>query len=129
MKKGILVTEKNIAMIFGRLKKVISKKKFLSARSFYTRDLNKVKQMQSLCGDGCQALFDASKKCIASRLMLDTAGVTLSKNSPYIWLNSADYGYLSVRPGNKVFISGNNIYIERTDYAIKRDQKFIMCVS
>lgn len=48
MKKGILVTEKNMAMILGHIKKVLKKKTSMATRSVYTKHIKRVNEFLNL---------------------------------------------------------------------------------
>jgi len=126
MKKGIVVTEKNMMTIYDRLKKVVEKKKFFVGRSFYTRSLKVVQKVAPL-------VWGLNKKsstplCKTSHAMFGVAGICCDGSR--IWLNRPyDSGYFYIQAGNKVFIDPiGKIYIERTDFMLRGREKFIQLV-
>ncbi len=128
MRKGIVVTEKNMMTIYSHLKKVVEKKKFLYGRVFYTRSIKEVNRIVSSHKDSWW--FRDGDRCVASRLKFGTAGV--SCNGLRICLNEPDdCGFFYIQVGNKVFISPNGVVlIERDGFQIKSPKRrFIVRVS
>lgn len=127
MKKGIVVTAKNMATICGYIKKVIEDKDNLFVRTANTNNFKQAKQLLSRAGRNGRAFF-LDGRCAASIGKHLDSQIEMIKVPYHQYLRfGRTTGFTTVNIGNKVFIDNDKIFIS---WALGRyEQKKITCIS
>jgi len=127
MKKGTVVTEKNMATICGRIKKVIQNMDGLFVRTANTNNFQRAKEILSRAGKNGRAFF-LNGKCVASigkHVDSQVEMVKIPYNQYLRFGRRTDFQIINV--GDKVFIDNNKVFIS---WALGRSaSKKITCVS
>ncbi|TSC51908.1 MAG: hypothetical protein LiPW41_675 [Parcubacteria group bacterium LiPW_41] len=127
MKKGIVVTAKNIATVCGHIKKVIKNKDSLFVRSANTSNFQQAKKLLSRAGKNGRAFF-LDGRCAASIGEYLDSHIEIVKTRRHQCLRfgrNEDFQIINI--GDKVFIDNDKVFIS---WALGRyASKKIACVS